>query len=95
MPANRTKTGQFRKGSSGNPSGRPKRSEAETEALAAICTLAPMAVEVMREILTDNEASASVRLRCAESVLERVCGKPLDPKALSDYETTPVFDFSW
>ena len=94
MPANRTKTGQFKKGTSGNPAGRPKRSEVEIETLARICTLAPLAVEAMEEILTDKTISPAVRMKCAETVLDRVCGRPMDAEAIADYEDTPRFDFS-
>lgn len=92
MPANRTKTGQFSKGHSGNPSGRPKRSEVEKETIAALSELAPRAVEVIREVLEDKDASPSVRLRCADSILERVCGLPMDAEKLEQYEAeTPAW----
>lgn len=94
MPANRTKTGQFAKGQSGNPSGRPKRSEVEVETIAAMSELAPRAVEVMREVLDDKDASPSIRLRCAESILERVCGRPMDAQQLWDYESGPKIDWN-
>lgn len=95
MPANRTKTGQFAKGTSGNPAGRPKRSDAEAETLAAIYTLAPAAVEVLRSILEDDiTAPASVRLKCAEIVFNRICGKPMDLEGIERIEDTPRWDFS-
>lgn len=86
MPANRTKTGQFSKGHSGNPSGRPKRSDVEKETIEALSELAPRAVEVMREVLDNQDASPSVRLRCAESILERVCGVPMSAEKIEAYE---------
>ena len=93
MPANRTKSGQFTKGYSGNPSGRPKRSEAEKTALTAIYELAPLAVERLRELLTNDKTPPNIQLRCAELVLERVAGKPMNIKQIEDNEETPRFDF--
>ena len=94
MPANRTKSGQFSKGCSGNPSGRPKRSEAEKTALAAIYELAPVAVDRLRELLTNDKTPPNIQLRCAELVLERVAGKPMTLDQLEDNEERLRFDFS-
>ena len=77
QPANRRKSGQFAKGCSGNPSGRPKRSEAEREAIQKLSEVTPEAVEVLLKLMRGAKTPAQVRLRCCEVILERVCGKPM------------------
>ena len=93
MPGNREKTGRFAKGVSGNPSGRPKRSESETQMLAAIYQLSGIAVDTIKGILLDDTAPAHVRLRCAEIVLERTCGKPMNIAQIEDNEDKFRFSF--
>ena len=93
MSANREKTGRFPKGVSGNPSGRPKRSETERAMLEAICSLAPKAVRVLEEILQDNSAPAAIRVKCASIVLERVCGTPMSIERIEQNEET--FHIEW
>lgn len=66
----------FEKGQSGNPSGRPKRTPEEQDALATIRTLAPEAVETLRQIMQDKKSPPSARIKCADIVLERTYGKP-------------------
>ena len=85
-PANRDKTGKFIPGASGNPSGRPKRTEAETKALTQIYSLAPLAVSTIHTLMTDTETPPAVRLKCCEIVLDRTCGKSLDTAKLKEDE---------
>lgn len=77
MPANRTETGRFEKGCSGNPSGRPKRTETEREMLNALYDLAPVAVDRIRALLENDKTPANIQLKCAEIILQRVAGKPM------------------
>lgn len=51
MPQNREKTGRFKPGSSGNPGGRPKHTPEQLDALDAIKSLTPEAVETMARLL--------------------------------------------
>lgn len=76
MPGNRTKTGRFKPGSSGNPEGRPKHTPEQRDALEAVKSLAPDAVETMACMLKAKDTPPSLKVRIAEIVLDRTYGKP-------------------
>lgn len=76
MPQNRTKTGRFKPGSSGNPGGRPKRTPEQRDALEAVKSLAPDAVETMERLLKAKDTPPALKVRIAEIVLDRTYGKP-------------------
>ena len=82
MAANSGKTArrgagrQFKPGQSGNPSGRPKRTQEQKDALEELKKLTPAAVQAVNEILRDQDAPESARLRAAEIVFDRTYGKP-------------------
>lgn len=76
MPANRTRTGRFKSGSSGNPEGRPKHTPEQRDALEAVKSLAPHAVEAMERLLTAEDTPPALKVRIAEIVLDRTYGKP-------------------
>lgn len=73
IPANRTKSGTFEKGKSGNPKGRPKAAY-DVQALARKNT--KEAFEVILRIMRDPEYP-DLALKAANIILERGYGKPI------------------
>ena len=100
VPGNRDKTGNkskanatsFKKGQSGNANGRPKRTEAEKRVLEEIKKLAPSVPGVLDEILHDKDSSPAYRLKAAEIILDRACGKAESYVAV-DATVQPKGDF--
>ena len=75
-PMERSASGQFMKGVSGNPGGRPKRTAEEKEALEQIKELAPKAVVELEKILNSDKASFYAKLQAIDIVLNRTYGRP-------------------
>ena len=88
----RNSDGTYKKGCSGNPAGRPKRSDLEKAVLAEIYKLAPQAVSGLKKLLTDEDTPPNIRLRAVEIVVNRICGTALNPDALEEYEDKIRFD---
>lgn len=90
-PANRNKSGQFKKGKSGNPSG---RKPIPPEIKEALTSLVPRAVDRLKEIVeTSNDEK--VIIQAVNVVLDRVYGKPLqavDMKSENDHTVNIVLE---
>ena len=72
----RNEDGTFKKGVSGNPGGRPKRTPAEQKAIDMMKEATPEMVELVLSIANNEKASYYARLQAAELILNRSMGKP-------------------
>ena len=76
-PAQPAKKGtRFQPGQSGNPSGRPKRTKEEKDALNEVRKLAPKAAQRLAKILEDETVSRAILLKAIEIVFDRTYGRP-------------------
>jgi Family of unknown function (DUF5681) len=91
-PANRTQTGRFAPGQSGNPSGRPKRDE-DIAALARAHTADAIAALV--SIAENPKANDSARISAANSLLDRGHGKPPQAVAVKTDSISDTFVRLW
>jgi hypothetical protein len=71
-PDIRTKTGQFKKGVSGNPAGRKKIPDEIKESLTQ---LVPKAVERLTDIINSSK-NEKIVMQAVEVIFNRVYGKP-------------------
>lgn len=72
----RNEKGQFVKGTSGNPNGRPQLSDKVKEMLKAATT---EAAQLLIDTMNNPEVKPELRVDCANEILNRVYGKPTQP----------------
>lgn len=80
LPENRTKTGQFVKGKSGNPGGRPKVPEPFKE---LVQSKSVPALERIIEIMENPASKPGDVFMCAKLILEYAYGKPKESMSLT------------
>ena len=81
----------FTKGKSGNPIGRPKKTEQELDLIQACKDKTPDALAVIVDIMSNGEKEAT-RLQAAQSIIERAYGKPVQP---TDTNHSGSVSFGW
>lgn len=79
----------FKKGVSGNASGRPKRTPEEFDLIAACKAKAPDALGVLMRIMNSGENERN-QLSAAMGIIERGFGKPLQPLEHSGDANNPL-----
>lgn len=66
---------RFKKGQSGNPSGRPKMTAEEKKIRESFKKLGPKAIKKLGEMLDADRLSSIAKVRIIEIILERAYGK--------------------
>jgi hypothetical protein len=79
----------FKKGVSGNPGGRPKRTEEELDLIAACKDRTPAALAVIEAIMLAGENERN-KLSAAMAIIERGYGKAVQPVEASGPNGGPI-----
>jgi len=86
-PANKEKTGKFKPGVSGNPSGRPKIPEDIKEA----CKAASIeAIDILLTLMRSEDTNAGERIKAATTILNRAWGTPAQSIELTGKDGGPI-----
>lgn len=86
MAENRSNSGRFVAGKSGNPCGRPKIPE---DVKMAFRALVPEAVEILGAIMRNPKEKTPYRIEAIKTILDRAYGKPVQAQDISfDVDTT-------
>lgn len=75
-PGNRSKTGKFNKGVSGNPNGRPKTPQEFKDIVRANTV---KAINTLITIMDDPDAKDADRIKASELIIDRAYGKAAQP----------------
>lgn len=79
----------FRKGQSGNPGGRPKRTAEEMDLVRACKDRTPAALDVIESIMMTGENERN-RLAAAQAIIERAWGRPVQPTEVTGKDGEPL-----
>ena len=74
--AKRVEKGRFAPGVSGNPAGRPKRSESEKELMSRIRKMGDLAVDSAEQMLKSNKVAGPAKAQIITLILAYILGKP-------------------
>lgn len=83
---------RFKPGQSGNPSGRPKKTPEQKDALQAIRDLAPQAAEELAKILRGEDTPIAAKIKAIDMILERTYGKAEATVNLNDPQRDDLSD---
>jgi hypothetical protein len=82
MPRGGRRSTSFKPGVSGNPGGRPKRTQTikvrkiVADAKAAACELTQDAIDTLSSVMKDAKAPPAARVGAANAILDRAHGRP-------------------
>ena len=80
---------RFKPGQSGNPNGRPRKTEEEKNTLEKIKALAPKAVDEMEKILDSSKVSMYAKIQVIDIILNRTYGRPEAALKLEAIQSNP------
>lgn len=83
----------FKKGQTGNPGGRPKRTAEELDLIAACKEKTPAALAVIESVMLEGENERN-RLAAAQYVIDRGYGKPVQQSEITGANGGPI-DMNW
>jgi hypothetical protein len=75
-PANREETGCFKPGCSGNPNGRPQKTESERKADELFKATSLEAAQELISMAWDTETPVKIKVDILKHILDRALGKP-------------------